>query len=62
MEQEWQTLLLVRALGVLTLLATLVMTGEPTAVVVTPTTRQLGRLDARPAYWPPGNAAESRNG
>lgn len=62
MEQEWQTLLLVWALAVLTLLVRLAMTGELTAVMVTPTTRQLGRLDARPACWPPGNVAESRDG
>jgi hypothetical protein len=62
MEQEWQTLLLVWALAVVTLVVTLAMTGAPTAVMVTSTTRPLGRLDARPARWPPGNGAESRDG
>ena len=62
MEQEWQTLLLMWALGVLTLLATLAMTGEPTAGMAAPITFLLGRLDARSAGRPPGNAAESRDG
>jgi hypothetical protein len=62
MERQSRTLLLVWVAAVVALVVTLAAMGAPTAVVVARTTCPLRRLDARPAGWRHGSAAERRDG